>query len=51
MEKCPHCDEHISALGGTTHTVHGIKVLVLYCPRCNKILGAVNGESPEPYTF
>ena len=51
MEKCPHCNEHISAPSGTTHTVHGIKVLVLYCPSCNKVLGAVNAEPRETYTF
>lgn len=51
MEKCPHCDERISAPSGTIHTVLGIKVLVLYCPRCSKILGAVNAEPSEAYTF
>ena len=51
MEKCPHCDEHISAPGGTTHTVHEIKVLVLFCPHCYKVLGAVNAERADEYHF
>ena len=45
MKKCPYCETTIVTPYGSREVVNGIKIIVLYCPNCHKILGAVNAES------
>ena len=43
--KCPHCGERVSWPRGKLDYVEGVPVIILYCPDCQAILGAVN--APE----
>ena len=40
--KCPYCDNMIGEPLHWNHLVDGIRVMMLYCPFCSKVLGVVN---------
>ena len=51
MPKCPHCEKDAVNLAGRKETVDNVSVLVLFCPHCHKVLGAVNAAQAEEYHF
>ena len=40
--KCPHCSSSVSCPTGQQACVNGTDILMLLCPNCHNILGAVN---------
>jgi hypothetical protein len=51
MPKCPYCEKNIVNFAGRKETVDNIRILVLFCPHCYKVLGAVNAEQEGEYHF
>lgn len=49
--KCPHCERTIEAPLGKDMKVSGVDTVILICPSCQAILGAVAKPLPRREGF
>lgn len=42
MNRCPHCNNPIGSPFVTVENAAGVDYLLLSCPSCNKVIGAIN---------